>query len=101
MAPMPEQADRVDGARSVRGVRRRRAAVRWSSNRTWGVIGIEMPLRSIEDVALADGACRNLTAPTNRTCNSGAADRECLLVQLKSRRVAKDHDARSSQMRSS
>ena len=63
--------------------------------------GIEMPTRSIEDVALADGACRNLTAPTDRTCNSGAADRECLLVQLKSRRVAKDHDVRSSQMRSS
>ena len=59
MAPAPEQADRVDGARSVHGARRCRAAARWSPNRAKGVIGIEMPPRSIEDVALADGTCRD------------------------------------------
>ena len=60
--PAPEQAERVDGARSVRAVRRCRAAVRWSANRAKGVIGIEMLPRSIEDVALADGACPDLPA---------------------------------------
>ena len=66
MAPVPEQPDRVDSARSVRGVRRRRAAVRWSPNRTKGVIGIEMSPRPIEDMALADGACRDLPALTEK-----------------------------------
>ena len=59
-----------------------------------------MPWRSIEDVAPTDGTCRDLPAPTERTDDSGAADRECLFVRLKSGRVANDPDARSSQMRS-
>ena len=35
-------------------------------NRDWGVIGIDMPPRSIEDVALADGPCRDLPALTEK-----------------------------------
>ena len=50
----------VDGARPTRGFRRCRAAVRRSPDRRAGIIGIEMPPRSIENVALTDGACRDL-----------------------------------------
>ena len=50
----------VDGARPTRGFRRCRAAVRRSPDR-WGcIVGIEVPSRSIEDVVLTDGACRDL-----------------------------------------
>ena len=47
----PKEPRRIESARV--------AAVRWSPDRTKGVIGIEMPLRSIEDVAHADGARRD------------------------------------------
>ena len=36
-------------------------------HRNKGVIGIAMPPRSIEHVALADGACRDLPALTEKT----------------------------------
>ena len=91
----------ADGARPVRGLRRCRAAVRRSPDRRAGIIGIEMPPRSIENVALTDGACRDLPAPTERTADSGAADRECLLARIKSGRAANHPEARSSQMQSS
>ena len=98
MVPVPEQPDRVDGARPVRALRRCRAAVRWSPDRTRGIIGIKLPLRSVEHVAFTDGACRDLTAPTEKTSDSGAADRECLLLRTGPRRAANSPDARSSQM---
>ena len=42
-----------------------------------GVIGINMPWRPIEDVALTDGPSGNLRLPTEETYDSGAAAREC------------------------
>ena len=41
-----------------------------------GVIGINMPWRSVEDVAFTDGPSRNLPLPTEETDDSGAAARE-------------------------
>ena len=69
-------------------------------DRRAGVIGIKIPSRSIANVALTDGACRELPALTEKTRNSGAADRECLFVRTGPQRVANDPDARSSHMRS-
>ena len=67
MGPLPEQPEPADGARFVRGACRGRAAVRWSPTANKGVIGIAMPPRSIEHVALADGACRDLPARAENT----------------------------------
>ena len=94
-----QQPDPADGARPVRGCAA--AAPLCDGARTaQGITGIELPRRSIEHVAPTDGTCRDLPAPTERTDDSGAADRECLFVRLKSGRVANDPDARSGQMRS-
>ena len=75
-----------------------RAAVRKSVDRRAGIIGIEMPLRSIEHVARTDGACHDLPALTERAGDSVAAHRECPLLRIGSRRAANHPDARSSQM---
>ena len=64
-----------------------RAAVRKSVDRRAGIIGIEMPLRSIEHVARTDGACHDLPALTERAGDSGA-DREIPLLRIGSRRAA-------------
>ena len=49
-----------------------------------GIIEIEMPRRSIEHVALADGTCRGLPAVTAPTEDSGAAAREYSLLRTQS-----------------
>ena len=38
----------------------------------------------MKNVGLTDGACRELPARTDKTCDSGAADRECLVVPTSS-----------------
>ena len=64
-----------------------------------GIIGIDMPLRSIEEVADADGASPDWPESTERTWDSGAAVREGSLLRTRSRRAANNPDARSRQMR--
>ena len=55
--------------------------MRRSPDRRVGVIGINTPWRPIEDVALADGTCRDLPALIEGTADNGAAVREYLLLR--------------------
>ena len=59
---------------------------RWAKepDHSAGIIEIEMPRRSIEHVALADGTCRGLPAVTAPTEDSGAAAREYSLLRTQS-----------------
>ena len=72
----------------------RGTAVRRSPDRGDSIIGIKLPSRSIEDVALTDGACRDLPALTEMTDDSGAAARECHVARNEFRPAADDPDAR-------
>ena len=89
----------VDVARPVHTARHGRAGVRRSLDRRAGVIGINMPWRPIEDVALADGTCRDLPALIESPTDSGAAGRECSLLRNPTRPAANNPNARSSPMR--
>ena len=70
----------VDVARPVPTACHGRAAVRRSPDRRAGVIGINMPWRPIEDVALADGTCRDVPALIEGTADNGAARPSVLVV---------------------
>ena len=45
-------------------------------DRRAGVIGINMPWRSVEDVASTDGRSRSVPVPTEETDDPGAAARD-------------------------
>ena len=68
-------------------------------DRRVGVIGINMPWRSVEDVASTDGPSRNVPVPTEETDDPGAAARECHVARNRFRPAATDPEARRSQMR--
>ena len=64
-----------------------------------GVIGINMPRRSVEDVAFTDGPSCNVPLPTEETDDSGAAARESHVARNGLRPAANDPNVRRSQMR--